>query len=45
MAVQKEFNVNFIVCAIRICKDRNVLKEYFESKEQEVGCGYYDDII
>ncbi len=28
--------MNFIVCAIRICKDRNVLKEYFESKEQEV---------
>ena len=35
---------------IRICKNRNVLKEYLESKEQEVKAlqaklGYYDDII
>ncbi len=35
---------------IRICKNRNVLKEYLESKEQEVKAlqaklRYYDDII
>ncbi len=39
----KKINVNFIVNTkqavtetIRICKDRNVLKEYFENREQEV---------
>ncbi len=35
---------------IRICKDRNVLKEYLENKEQEVKAlrtrlGYNDDIV
>ena len=35
---------------IRICKKRNVLKEYLESKEQEVKAlsarlGHYDDIV
>ena len=29
---------------IRICKDRNVLKEYF-GKQRTGGCGYNDGII
>lgn len=30
---------------IRICKDRNVLTQFLQSREKEGGCGYYDGFI
>lgn len=33
-----------ILKTTRICKDRNVLKKYLESREKG-GCGHYDGIV